>query len=141
METKLELKHLAPYLPYGLKVMRPDGKTILQVEGIANGMYIFTENGLPENTYGSLNGSKPILKPIYDIPNGLLNVFQGRNLDIELDKFTLCWCIEDSEQYYPGGSYEIDFDLWYGNYEKIIENHFDIFGLIEKGLAIDINAI
>ena len=31
--------------------------------------------------------------------------------------------------------------LPYGVVEKLLEWHFDIFGLLEKGLAVDINTI
>lgn len=32
-------------------------------------------------------------------------------------------------------------DGTYSDMEKLFENHFDVFGLIEKGLAIDLNTI
>ena len=32
-------------------------------------------------------------------------------------------------------------DLKVNDYNILLENHFDIFGLIEKGLAIDMNTL
>jgi len=132
---KLEMKHLAPYLPYGLKVVRPDGRTVLQVEGITNGMYIFTENGMPENTYGDIYGSKPILRPMddlsknefYDITESLCATenHNGWGSDMNIGGQTTHWQFK-------------------GNYEALavlFENHFDVFDLIPAGLAIDINTL
>lgn len=62
---KLELKHLSAYLPYGVRVLRPDLKTILDVKGVIGNLIVFNENGL--ETYGSIFYSKLILRPMSDL--------------------------------------------------------------------------
>ena len=61
--TKQEF--LAFSLPYGLKVLRPDNKTILQVCGIDNSSVHFYEQGAV--TYGDKHKCKPILRPLSDL--------------------------------------------------------------------------
>lgn len=63
---KLTLEHLAPYLPYGLKIQPPDRSTILELHGLCGDLMIFKD---PEESYGSIIGgiSKPILRPMSDL--------------------------------------------------------------------------
>jgi hypothetical protein len=159
---KLELKHLALYLPYDLKCK---STTILFGEE-DNGIY---EMGLI-SMRGVLKGTgKPILRPLSDLTNSL-------NLFVEI--FSLCTSINytkneikdifdlrsPSRNYYlltelnRQISVSYDHDLRVFRYfdskgesnqmksqlelfNVLFKNHFDIFGLIEKGLAIDINTI
>lgn len=126
----LELKHLAPYLPYGLRIKED------------NCEFEMTGSFLDEwFNWGEPMKGKPILRPLSDLRSGVLNCIQYRNTDIEIDTHNLAWTVQDNEVYYPAGDYEIPFDLWYGNYEKLLSEHYDIFRLIEKNLAIDINTI
>ena len=124
---KLELKHLSMYLPYKLKVLRPDNKTILEVYGIIGNLICHKEND--QLTYSGLTGCKPILHPLSDLTPEYLMV--DSNLDI-------CDQIELSELM----SQKMNFaHLRYGLAAHLFENHFDCFGLIESGLAIDINTL
>lgn len=69
---QLTIKELAPYLPYNLRILRPDNRTILTVCGLTTyGInnrwhYHFKENG---NTIGDMQskGNKPILRPLSDL--------------------------------------------------------------------------
>ncbi len=118
---KLELKHLAPYLPYGLKyfVDYTDGDTeIVNLDGaFIDELYL--SNGL---TCGyQSETSKPILRPLSDLTK---NEF-----------------VDDLGKWY-GDYQELDLDdIDYGIVKNYFKHHFDVFGLIEKGLAIDINTI
>lgn len=121
---KLELKHLSPYLPYGLTIRNIMDKSIIEMSveseifkyeqktslnGMANIMVVINSNVL-----------KPLLKPLSDLmlPNHILGIgFRTMNYELTAPAFTL------------------------KQYEYLIENHFDVFGLIEQGLAIDINTI
>ena len=110
---KLELKHLAPYLPYKLKVMGEYGK-YEEVIGYENNHLLF-EYGL-----GKIESLKPILRPLSDLSK---NEFIS-----ELGHFTKTF----------------KFNLDVTEYQfiiKMIKLHFDVFGLIEKGLAINKNTI
>jgi len=121
MEKKLTIEHLAPYLPYGLKVMRPDDKTVLELHGIAGDLLIFKEEG---ETYGSILGgkSKPLLL--------LLSEFNDSAADTEI--------YEVMGSYY---SAHPDFctpdELPYKVIQILLKHHFDVFGLLESGLALD----
>lgn len=125
---KLELKHLAPYLPYELKIARLsiDSK-FKRIE------YSFRATNLIEVLrYDNL---KPILRPLSDLT---------KEIEVNEDKFI--------PHIKLGGrpnlkDYDIEYlsknidNISYGFVSKLIEWHFDVFGLIEKGLAIDINTL
>lgn len=121
---KLELKHLAGYLPYGLKY--------------------YTKSRINDkNGFAKLNAScinhvlnnqfKPILRPLLDLDihkmrsnnnYPALEVFQS---DVDfLFKLNQCW---DAQTF--------DYTI----FEYLLKEHFDIFGLIKQGLAIDINTL
>lgn len=123
---KLELKHLAPYLPYGLKYVNYSsirmglGKPLI---GDINNM----------NIMGFIEGdtlSKPILKPLSDLTDRINPVQHHTYLDglsfskIEFVEKAIC-----------------NETLFLCDYNYLIEYHFDVFGLIEKGLAIDKNKL
>lgn len=126
---KLEFKHLAPYLPYGLKVkyqtksaMPP---TIEKVTGIdKNEAITFYDS---PNPYKQTNFSyiKPILNPMTSLSKEQIEI-----LSIDL-KITIKY--SKSKDFLSRMSY------WDSIF--LLENHFDIFGLIEKGLAISIHDV
>jgi hypothetical protein len=169
---ELELKHLAPYLPYGLKC---------QYEGIINGKEIakhkkeFEKENTPftnweyyepilevkglkiaplktirtykkywvatcgiynngqKNFYNGL-GIKPILRPLSDLNkiieiNGEVFVPTSKmTLDADLD-------LDAYERSY------VNLDEFLDNYFLLLSWHFDIFGLLEQDLAVDINTL
>lgn len=123
---KTELKHLAPYLPYGLKsYVEYDGHKLIKDINVNNVMCIVDGEVL----------SKPILRPLSDLT---------KEIEVNMEKFypyeKLHLCYSDVTNF-------LNDDLWIGqwwDYEKVtklFEWHFDVFGLIEKGLAIDINTL
>lgn len=145
---QLELKHIAPYFPYGLEVqyigdMTDDNKRVdgdyIKIGEIAkigsvdfrysNPVYWMDfERGL----FGvNSNVFKPILRPLSDLT---------KEIEYNGEKFIPC------EQF----SYDMECMLRLGDVDtgcqpysliqKLIEWNFDIFGLIDKDLAIDINA-
>ena len=116
---KLELKHLAPYLPYNLKIKTNYGWDTVTT------LNEYEVNGDHEHSYSyedhpnEVLEFKPILRPLADLEN---DEYKNRifNREYIIDKKT-------------------DTDLGYYEWCYLFENHFDVFGLIEKGLAIDIN--
>lgn len=130
---KLELKHLAPYLPYGLKMMHYNKSKIL------NGGQGSSTNWIGI-THSIHNQIKPILRPLSDLTK--VNVFGGLRFE------PMFWFKDDDD-----GAEKIDLlnrfmigkisysELSYEQIERLFAWHFDVFGLIEKGLAIDINTI
>jgi hypothetical protein len=167
---KLELKHLAPYLPYQVNftdiTLKP--RWTLMVANISVFDYI---------------NHKLILHPLSDLTkeiehNGekfvpLVELFKLiKNVECEIlitnDEHYSLGYNSDLDCYYmifdniefEFGEYEVEFyfqnnnlvlnvPVWFNNvisnnydlYGKLFEWHFDVFGLIEKGLAIDINTI
>ena len=118
---KLELHQIASYLPYGLRlkyvstrmVDRLSNKDIIQLKEINEG-YIYI-NGYRTNNKSYI----PILRPLSDLD------------DSQLKSFNFVSFAKDGD---------IDF-VSYDFMKYAFENHFDVFGLIDKGLAIDINTI
>lgn len=68
---ELEINHVAPYLPYDIRVLRPDNKTVLKVTGIRDGnLLLFADkdtHGFYKTSYGSLRTAKLILRPLSDL--------------------------------------------------------------------------
>jgi hypothetical protein len=124
---KLELKHIAPYLPYRLKCTNSkesylqtgeDRTGILETLGVNDEECVI----MGEDGYflTSCDDIVPILRPIEDlyIPETdcgikIVHYFNFKT-SVKLD------CIN-----FP-----------YHVIEQLFQNHFDVFGLIDKGLAI-----
>lgn len=129
---KLELKHLAPYLPYGLKFMPTEyNKKINQLS------YLSTIHNSEEFGVNGFTSKwiKPILRPLID-----LKIFEK-----ELYELCVVKGIYRTEFIYNystilnGKIDEKPINIYVYNF--LIEYHFDVFGLIDKGLAISIHDI
>jgi hypothetical protein len=135
---KLELKHLAPYLPYGLQVMdcEHNVNSIELVVGLHNDEFITHIDNL------EFKSGKPILRPLSDLT---------KEMEFDNEKFT-----PSKDKYWGMNSFQYhinQFENWespsaylnsrapYGLLLVLIKWHFDVFGLIEAGLAIDINTL
>lgn len=149
--AQLELQHIAPYLLYGLKVNYKGN--ILVMEGIYTHKDIFTY----ENADIPLSEIKPILRPRSDLTkeieiNGERFVPIERLFEIQYSSLSS----KGRAFYYEQGkdwvlcsgnwtavSFKINLSNIEHNYYWVIQNllewHFDVFGLIPQGLAIDIN--
>jgi len=167
MENKLTLEHLAPYLPYGLKIL-----TCKNIEG---------NSVIEEMTLDYLKemveipiGEKPILRSLSEFQGeDLIELFEiayndiYKTVDKELNNFIFHgWDGNDfglvvlDETFEYGFSMDFerqkDFRFSYrhkgADYPKsflmidklklftaLFKKHFDVFGLIEKGLAISIH--
>lgn len=136
--NKLKLEYLAPYLHYKLLffVDFKDGETsALELEGLTNSE-IFLDGY--DSNYNNDN-AKPILRPMRDISNYI------DELQL-VDSFHTHYChTTNTIKLYPDGGFDnVEWAYLTDNYillNKLFELHFDIFGLIEKGLAVDINKI
>jgi len=148
---KLTLEHLAPYLPYGLKAEMLDyecdyvGKKYDEIVGFhqwdKNCLYwsALTVGGSKPN----IERIKPILRPLSDltkeiehngerfVPKDVLIDRYDLKFDEDDDFFLDYYCIGETDSPWTG----------YHIIQLLIQWHFDVFGLIEKGLAIDINSI
>ena len=144
---KLELKHLAPYLPYGLNWFCLDQDSneweelpIVKLYNIPNetleigGMDI----DISELPYPNGLTIKPILRRLSDLTKEI--EFKGETARyheflaekdslLESDLLSIC-----------NGTINITRASYYV-IDVLFQEHFDVFGLIEKGLAIDINTL
>ena len=130
---KLELKHLAPYLPYGLKAvirLREDSSLPIDDECTVN--VTCFEAAYLDSEYEEF---KPILRPLSDL----------KTIEKEIKLVDSYWYVDDYltekctvDKIYP--LHVIEF-IPYAIMQVLLKYHFDVFGLIEKGLAIDINTI
>lgn len=132
---KLELKHLAPYLPYGLKCSYRGGNV--------------SELSFDYLSDFGCDYFKPILRPLSDLLKeglyiGHLNIetitdesypvdYEEDNIK-DLDVYLENWIESKSNDYH------VNF-LPHGLVNELISEHFDVFGLINNGLAIDINTL
>lgn len=126
---KLEIKYLAPYLPYGLKAkfQAKNKKTCRKyVIGTISVMYsdcsiccYDTVNATPDNF-------KPILRPLYDYADINSDAMNSLNCDmseqINLNEFAIGYICLGS--------------LYQSTYDLCLKNHIDVFGLINHGLAL-----
>ena len=133
---KLTIEHLAPYLPFGLKfcnvnllnTCKKNNQTYnpptLKILSSQDKFWLGKEQDSR-----SLNDDihKPILRPLSDLKtlddnvyNNFTKYFKSR---YDMDNWSYMW------------------DVPYSDIERLFKLHFDIFRLIEKGLAISIHDI
>ena len=131
---KLELKHLSPYLPYKLKMQHYEMKRISILQGISTNTISEPYCLCLNNNWYNIFVFKPILRPISDIMN---EIEANGEIFIPLEKlesmFGDCTKLTDTML--------VNSFVQNGIVNKLIEWHFDVFGLIKKGLAIDINSL
>lgn len=149
---KLELKHLAPYLPYKLKMKGNQGGDVFHLLGLRNNeTCLFFELSYWEDIFDF----KPMLRPICDLT---------KEIEINGKKFVPMEYLFDFENPYnkipkrmkyhyeevPNRisithnatcrSTEVLFSEMGANpywmMQKLFEWHFDVFGLINEGLAL-----
>lgn len=123
---KLELKHLAPYLPYGLYVLHTIWEEVLLMN--------ITGSGITPQVLSIADVeefAKPILRPL-----------DGIYSEIATDKGVHVPAIEllgiSYKKKSPSDVYNYikNGNLMYRNQEILISLHFDVFCLIDAGLAI-----
>lgn len=118
---KLELKHLAPYMPHFLKVKCNDGyiRTLSDKGGLSNVSLsaILDSDDIEEY--------KPILKPLTDLKiSKEVQINLGLHTKVDID-----FCIEDPTS------------MSYTDINLLMHYRFDVFKLIGKGLALDVNIL
>lgn len=151
MENKLELKHISPYLPYGLKIIFEKSGKIIELSGIelseSEKLIFINKNAFFESTIWNF---KPILRHLSDLTKEIehngekfvpynelykikkgIEVYEPININYPIE------LLIETENY----SQDIDLFDGYLIIQKLIEWHFDVFGLIKKRLAVDINTI
>jgi len=143
---KLELKHLSPYLPYGLECI-----TYFDGAGLIRGM----DANLMLNIIDRSTSYMPIMRPLSDLTNEIkINGEWVIPIDLlgeDVNQFCDVDFVSDWSQRGGNfndyvnefinkkfGNHHLSF-LPYGFIQKLLEWHFDVFGLIDEKLAIYIN--
>lgn len=125
---KLELKHLAPYLPYKLTCVDDFGMVkVIDWEYQSYTNTIVGLNHVINSQSVQVNCFKILLRPLSDIAYHLdfLNKYH-----VYYDKKEGCMVKRKNETY-----------TRLNELEYLFKHHFDVFGLIPQGLAIDINTL
>lgn len=140
--SKLEFKQIVAYLPYNVEIyylgtdidletpkfIRTNLLGVKKNEHFNSVTFFFNLYGRgKEKTSYSNNPIKLILKPLSKLK-------QDKELINELDKFSFGTFFEIFNEKEINKIPNILYDL-------LIEKHYDLFGLIEKGLAVDINML
>jgi hypothetical protein len=145
---KLELKHLAPYLPYQLNCMaQGEDKQSFEFQGVSDVTWIdLHEIGRTVCEQYDIEDVFPILRPLSDLTKEI--EVDGKKfipiMVLELDSHTLSVNKYSNHLEIRGvesNEWSYAIDVYTEIMCKLFEWHFDVFGLIEKGLAIDINTL
>lgn len=123
-QQTLELKHIAPYLPYGLTAQFTTKDSV--------GKHQVYEMKASNIEYVA-HSCKPILRPLSDLTKEIEH--NGERL-VPLNK--MGWSENKHKTFFEIFGNRIT-DIPYSDIEFLFSLHFDVFGLIEKGLAININ--
>lgn len=134
---KLTIKELAPYLPYGLKG-RVDKETYLQEENERIGelkTIDLADHNYELAVYGELgyflcdiSDFKPLIRPLSSLTEEMM-----ARLSKEFDMPMIEHCLIE-QNFTPEYIKTFRFEV----VQKLIEWHFDVFGLIDRGLALPI---
>lgn len=135
---KLELKHLSPYLPYGLKCLNqnlPDEEFVVEeLIGISDHiMWSGRFSAKHGSNHIPVSAIKPTLRPLSDLTFEDLDKL-GKRYDIQVNNEEVHVFRDLDENTNP-------LEWRYEDVQYLLSRHFDVFGLIEKGLAIDINTL
>jgi hypothetical protein len=138
---KLEIKDLAPYLPCSLKmIFEGIGGRIIELQTLGTSEFGDTISGGYGGMWLKSCGFKPILRPLSDLTkeieiNGETFVPYDKLKTIvsESQWRKICDTINDN--------YNKVCDMPYWYVRQLHQWHFDTEGLIEQGLAIDINTL
>lgn len=161
---KIELNHITPYLPYGLKIQSTLGIKELHYDR-------FLDNKLMViDVLKATFNEKPILHPLPDLTKEievdgekfisiekLLDIESQCNwsssdyLSIGVGRYEWWVRLKDSQTVFGYNSITGFYSMVDSNFKlvhnqlklfnKLFEWHFDVFRLIENGLAIDINTL
>lgn len=147
---ELTIKELATYLPYGVKVeiVSNEINYIENKLGAMVGLYPRDRLGLRWHIFTSGGYEldkkmvKPILRPLSDLTK---EIEHNDKKFIPLHKILESYCFDISKmskkEILSYAESLIEIDMSYQTANLLFEWHFDVFGLIYKGLAIDINTL
>jgi hypothetical protein len=137
---QLEIKNLAPYLPYGLRIKW--NKNIYEMISLRSNERCQLVDKFSDEVYGvKLLHIKTILRPISELDNLIKKEFEKYDRVKECDMEIInLFCYENTNTDEPLVDLDLN-KLPYECIEYMFRNHYDFFGLVSVGLAIDINTL
>lgn len=142
---KLELKHLAAYLPYNLQLSVPEIHKAFTCELVVTNNTTSFKNGMNIDTAITLN-AKPLLRPLSDLTKGIsvdgewfvpLERLEIEGADISFNSLINWLKITQRKE----NDFIVAFDIYTEIYVPLFKWHFDVYDLIPNNLAIDINTL
>lgn len=141
---QLQIKHLAPYLPYNLQVKSKVYNEIFQVTQLDAYLHKHSVEGIPtsigeivmwgDSTCLSLEDIKPLLHPLENLLHNYPEEIRDEFSKMDWVRFK-SWIEETSTWLdYLNNVPSLAFI-------KMIELKYDVFRLIPQGLALDINTV
>ena len=135
-KTRLQFTDLAPYFPYGLLVRYKEGVHFGICE--ISGLDLLGVKILGIDIWVLFTNLKPILRPFSDLTN---------EIEINGKKFVAKNVLDETHisNWSYGNIKNVNSEMlkdapfWF--VEKLIEWQFDVFGLIDNGLAISIHDV
>lgn len=143
----MKLEHLAPYLPYNIRMIFEKSGREIYLSGLSineNGNMILIDYSVGEQFLYKHWNFKPVLRPLSDLT---------KEIEHNGDKFAPWFEIMERAPFNCMGGDDIvewitETSTHRLNYNEaqiiissLIEWHFDVFGLIDQGLAIDKNTL
>lgn len=133
---KLQLKHLATYLPYDVRIKDYNREGVLfGITGSHGGQVQVLNTSTMKicDFKGTLQFVRPVLHPLSDL---------DKNIDCVNELYENCSEIDSELDYLPEFKGNLsNSGISYEAMDILISWHFDVFGLIDNGLAIDINTL
>lgn len=133
---KLERKHLCAYLPHDLKIMFEGDDNVHSLVGVDitdRGAHVIS----PYNDYGHarIEDCMPVLRPLSDLTKPITH--NGETF-VPIER------LKSLEDYVFGDDAFLSLywmNMPYEMCEMMLSWHFDIWGLLDAGLAIDLNTV
>ena len=138
---KLELKHFAPYLQYKPSVLidREYTREIIGFVGLCEGLVQIERKSQDFGDYIDVKRCKLILRPLSDLTNEIdVNGEKFVPYDNLKSEYTTIIAFSDAINKVKESRIN---EVRYGFIQKLLEWHFDVFWLIEQGLAVDYNSL
>lgn len=136
---KLDFKYLAPYLLHDLKVVMNNGETgdIVGWRKLSSTVYVYKD--VFEDYTVNTEDVKPILRPISSMTSD-----ENKELQELADNDDIYMAVSKSDIWLENnildptdGHLELYISDLYKVYDWLFRNHFDVFGLIDRKLAIE----
>ena len=138
---KLELRHLAGYLPYGLRlrtIIKPAFRNRDNIVEFTT--WNLNDISLPLTKRYSMKECKPILRPLSDLTKEIEH--NGRNFIPIREIYRLQeWDWDESDDETILEIYSDEDLIPFSHAQKLFEWHFDVYSLIDHNLAIPITKI